>query len=71
MPALNVREKPDMTFNIFMEGYLLHESVEKPDLKRYLSRYHVIDEKYNDLMKELAGNGIATVTIPLGKFEQR
>jgi hypothetical protein len=69
MPILVVSERPDMDYDISLDGKLQHVSVARKNLKRQLAPY-LIEEKYSDVMRQLAGEGKATVEIPSGKFEQ-
>jgi hypothetical protein len=70
MSILTVAERPDMDYNIFVDGKLAHESVTRPVLKRQLAHYNIVDGRYEELMRQLAGKGRASAGIPLGKFEQ-
>jgi hypothetical protein len=70
MSILTVAERTDMDYNISVDGKLVHESVTRLTLKRQLAHYNVVDGRYDDLMRQLAGEGKATTKIPRGKFEQ-
>jgi hypothetical protein len=70
MSILAVTERPDMDYNISVDGKLAHESVTRLTLKRQLAHYNIVDGRYDELMQQLAGKGKASIEIPLGKFEQ-
>jgi len=70
MSILTVAERPDMDYNISVDGKLAHESVTRLVLKRQLAHYNIVDGRYDELMRELAGKGKASTEIRLGKFEQ-
>jgi hypothetical protein len=70
MTVVTIAERPDLTYSISVGETLSHESVERPHLKNYLARYGILDAKYDDVIRQLAGKGKTSVGIPLGKFAQ-
>ncbi len=70
MPTLTVSEQPDMTFDISVESGVYHSGVTRQRLERQLAHYHIVRDRYDAVMRQLAREGKAAVEIPLGKFEQ-
>jgi hypothetical protein len=69
MTTVTVAKRPDGSYNILVGRKLQHESVERRDLEKFLSRYMGKD-LCDDLMRQLANQGTTTVEIPFERGEQ-
>jgi hypothetical protein len=66
-----VHKKSDGTFDLFQNGKLLSASI--PDevwLKRYLASYRIIDDKYQEVLRQLTETRKATVELRVVKVRQ-
>ncbi len=70
MAVVTIAETPVCAYNISVSEQLAHESVERPHLGKCLARYGIVDDKLDDVMRQLARNGKTSVEISFGKFEQ-
>jgi hypothetical protein len=66
---INVSKKPDIKFDISINGKLVKSSVTEEWLPIYLNGY-LTEGKRDEVLRRLKIEGNATAEIPFGKFEQ-
>jgi len=65
----NIRKREDVTFDIYKNGELHHESIPESFLERQLAPYGIISDRYQEVLRQLAETGNASVSAPVpGKF---
>jgi hypothetical protein len=66
-----IHRKSDGTFDIFMNGELLHPSIPQNWLERQLAPYGIIGDTFSAVLEQLSETGKAAVELhPPGKSSQ-
>jgi hypothetical protein len=68
--SVSVHKKSDGTYDILVNGKLIHESVTEKGLKDQLAPYGVAEDLYQYASRQLLDKGEATLEIPIVKIWQ-
>jgi len=63
MLSMKINERPDLRYDILLDGVAEHLAVGRTNLQRYLERYGIIGTRYDSVLRQLERKGAVQVEI--------